>query len=77
MQQDLVDPFHWNNRQLVFDVLRYFSEILFVFLRDQDLADATAMGGQQLLFEAADRQYFTTQRNLAGHRHIALYGDVG
>jgi hypothetical protein len=77
MLQHLVNPFHWNNRQLVFDVLRNFGEILVGFVGDQDRADAAAMGCQQLLFEAADRLYLATQGDLTGHGHIALDRHVG
>ncbi len=75
--EHFVDPLHCNNRQLVLDVLRNFGQILLVFLGDEDGTDATTMGRQQLLFEAANRQHFTPLGYLTGHRHIALHRDVG
>ena len=41
--------------------------------RDQYPAQPTTNRGKELFLESADRQYFATQGNLAGHRDIATY----
>ena len=36
-----------------------------------------AVGREQLLLDAADRQHLAAQRDLAGHRHVAPHRDAG
>ena len=42
-----------------------------------DGRDADAVGGQQLLLHAADRQHLAAQRDLAGHGHVAAHRHLG
>ena len=46
-------------------------QVLLVLLGQDELADALAMRGQDLLAQAAYRQDPTPQRDLAGHAHLA------
>ena len=48
-------------------------QILLVIPRQDRLENPVPVRGQQLLFQAADRQHPAAQRDLAGHRHIAAH----
>jgi len=76
MLHHFVDPFHWNYRQFVLDVLRNFHEVLLILLRDEHLLKTPSVGRQQLLFQPSDRQYLASKRDLASHSDIGLYRDV-
>src|SRR5262249_51253046 len=45
-------------------------DVLLVFDRDEDLLDAAAMRGEDLLLETADREHVAPERHLARHREI-------
>src|SRR5256885_12087428 len=46
---------------------------LFRSLGDDHALDAGAVGGEELLLEAADLQHVAAQRDLAGHRNIRTH----
>src|SRR6266550_2839297 len=47
--------------------LRHVVDVLLVPLRQDDLGQAHAVGGQDLLLDAADRQHQSLKRHLSGH----------
>ena len=51
-------------------------QVLAVVLGDQDRRDARAVGREDLLLEAADRQHAAAQRDLAGHRDRLAHRDA-
>ncbi len=60
----------------VAQVLGYIRQVLLIVSRKDDLEDARPVCCQQLLFQAADRQHFAAQRDLAGHGDVAAHGNV-
>ena len=75
--QDLVHRPHRPHRQLVGDVARDLGQLGGVGEGDDHGGDAGARGGQQLLFQPADRQHLAAQGELAGHRHLVAHRDPG
>src|ERR1700730_2635381 len=55
--QHIVDPLDRTNVEFFLDVVGDLRQILDVFVRDQDRADAAAVCGQQLFLQSADWQH--------------------
>src|SRR6516162_8915003 len=68
--QHLIDPLHRTDIQVSLDVVRDLHQVLLVLARNEHGLDATAVRRQQLLLEAADRQDFPAQGDLARHGDI-------
>ena len=66
-----------HERHALAHFLGYVVEIHLVAARQQDLADAGALGAEHFLFEPADRQHLTGERDLAGHREVRIDLDAG
>ena len=60
--------------EVLAQVLGDLVDVLLVASGRDHHPDPTALGGQRLLLEAADRQHLTGQRQLSGHRHVAAVG---
>ena len=50
-------------------------EVLLVEIRKDHIFDFVSKGGKGLFLQASDRQNSPSQRDLAGHGHIFLYGN--
>ena len=81
MAEHFVDITDRYDFQPLFDIVRDLGEVLLVLDRDQNLADATAQGGEQLFLKPADGQNLAAQGDFAGHgngvahRHTGQHGD--
>src|SRR6202043_3844955 len=75
--QELVDVGYRDDREAALHIVRDLGEILLVLARDEHRLEAAAQRREQLLLEAADRQYPAAQRDLAGHGDIAADRDAG
>jgi hypothetical protein len=62
--------------ELVDDLLRDLLEVRAVALGQEDALDAGAVGREDLLLDAADRQHPAAQRDLAGHRDVVAHLDA-
>ena len=56
------------------DRLMHIFEIAFIERWKNDCVDLRPSGRKYFLFDAADRQHFTAQRDLAGHRDFPVNG---
>ena len=70
--QDFVEARHEVEPQISFNFFGYFLEIASIFGGEDDLADTGAVGGQDLVFDAADGQHGAAQGELAAHRDLGF-----
>src|SRR5438552_4407604 len=68
--QDLVDALHELDLHRVGDLLGHVDEILLVLLRHEERLETRAVGREELLLRATDRQDEATERDLARHRDV-------
>src|SRR5580704_12323582 len=76
-RQHLVHAVDWYDIEPALDAVVDLDKILGVFFGDQHGFDAAAQSRQELLLETADRQHAAAQRDLAGHRYVAMDRDTG
>ena len=71
MLQQLVHPLDVHDLDLLLGLLGDLDHVLAVALGQDDALDTRPVSGQELLFDATNRQHQTAQRDFAGHRHVA------
>src|SRR5258708_11790151 len=74
--QHFVHGLNTVNRETGEDLLRDFRQVLLIVLRNEYRTQAHSVGGQKLLFEAADGENFAAQGNFAGHGHITAHRNL-
>src|SRR5439155_2305604 len=75
--QHFVHSVHEANRDFLLNIGGNVRQILFIVAGQDDRLAPGAMGGENLLLNAADGKHFASQRDLARHGQIAAHRNLG
>ena len=77
MCQHIFRCFDRNDIESIFQFFAELFEVIDIVFRNEHFCYAGLTGSQQFFFQSANRQYFSTQRDLACHRQMRIHLDAG
>ncbi len=75
--QDFVNPFNRLYLKILFDIVRNFLQIAYIFFRNDNGLDSTTVRSQKFFLQTTDGKHLTPQGNFTRHCHIGTHRNLG